>query len=498
MFLCIYSTFVFAQEKHGAKWGIGLSKSIVEFKKDSISYSFIGLPTDPKTILYKGISSICDSAGKFLFITDGFRVYNWLGDTLPGGGGRLNNECYTISNGNKGLTHQSTIILPRGNEEYYLITATFGDENCEYVASNQTWYFPDTFRYDELRYSIVDMKKNNGTGAITVHNKLFSKNIVFPWYNYSNLTATRHANGRDWLLLKPDGWKKEKLFSFLVTQDTIIELPVQATIKTAYTPLGGSYIGQSCFSTDGSLYAQCNVGHHVSVFDFDRCSGKISNQRIIRTDTFADKFIGGVCFSPNNRFLYFVNSYNVYQYDLQEPDSNLALQIVSETDTSVNFPDYSGMQLTPTGRIWLGHWNGISNDINAIMKPNEKGKACEFKFDYAKLFSNTNEPPNMVHYGLGALKGSACDTIKPLASLYGSWQLYPNPNKGSFKVRVPLNNASKVHAIIYNSLGQKVQDLTSEIDFKYEASFKVNLVSGLYLAKFVSGDETYFSKITLW
>jgi Secretion system C-terminal sorting domain len=487
-----------AQQKHSLKWGIGLSKTIVDFNNDidSLQFTYMGVHTDPKTIMYKGISSICDSTGKFLFMTDGFRVYNWLGDTLPGGGGRLNNECYTKMYNNISPVHQSTLILPKGSNSYYLFNATFGDNQCQYI--NNQWVFPDSFRYNELRYSIINVDTITGLPFIAKHNVLASSIQTNPYWSVTNFTATRHANGRDWWLLKPGNERKENLYSWLVTENSIEEMPIQYFPTPQLSLTFVTYVGQSTFSKDGSLYAQCNVNHRIQIFNFDRCSGIANIKDIIRTDTLADKFIGGVCFSPNNRFLYFVNSYNVYQYDLEEPDPSLALMLVSETDTSANFPDYSGMQLTPTGHIWLGHWNGISKDINAIMKPNEKGKACAFKFDYARLLSNTNEPPNLVHYGLGALDGSVCDTIKPLFSIHNSWQLYPNPNNGTFKVRVPINNATKVHAIIYNNLGQKVQQLVSEVGYKYEANFKFNLASGLYLARFVSGDKVYFTKISIW
>ncbi len=59
------------------------------------------------------------------------------------------------------------------------------------------------------------------------------------------------------------------------------------------------------------------------IADFDRCSGELSNPKIVNIPTdstgipnaapqyIMDSVIGGVCFSPNNQFIYISKWYNI-------------------------------------------------------------------------------------------------------------------------------------------------------------------------------------------
>jgi Secretion system C-terminal sorting domain len=421
-------------------------------------------------------------------------LYNAKGDTIKGGGGNINNVCYHKRNNfHNGITNNS-IIIPKGNNQFYIFYSAMSEEKCN------AYYPPtilDTFNFDEIRYSLVDMNANNRDGEIIKRNVQLVK-TVSPWVSQASITATRHANGRDWWVVKSSALERRFKYIFLVTPDTII-MHIQDMGNVFNVGFVFDYYGQNNFSMDGSLYAECSGNSPITIYDFDRCSGMFSLNRVIEPTPYKDQTFdnysdwSGVCFSPNNKYLYTCDQHHVYQLNLAEPNDALATIKVSQLDTSSNFPKYSGLQITPTGVLYIGHWNGVSKDINAIMKPDEYGLASEFKFDYIRLLSNTNEPPNIPNYGLGALAGSPCDTIRIKPN---TWLLYPNPANAVIKLKVPITNKLQaVKITVYNMHGQIVLDNNYTLNLDYEININTTaLANGLYYLKAASGGELFGSK----
>jgi Secretion system C-terminal sorting domain len=477
LFLILLPFNLLAQFNLGKQWGNGGYRQIIDFytspKPSSI---LIGNAINPYFNIYSGISSICDSDGKFLFMTDGRKVYNAKGDTIAGGGGAINNEIiskYLSVNSN------NTIIIPKGDNKYYVFYSTISDSKCNAYLANSS----DTFDFDEIRYTVVDMLAKNGEGQITIKNKLL-KSVLSPWVSQASITATRHANGRDWWVVKSSALERRFKYIFLVTPDSII-MHIQDMGNAFNVGFVYDYYGQNNFSMDGSLYAECSGNSPITIYDFDRCSGMFSLKRVIEPTPYKDQTFdkysdwSGVCFSPNNKYLYTCDQHHVYQLNLAEPNDALATVKVSQFDTSSNFPKYSGLQITPTGVLYIGHWNGVSKDINAIMQPNEYGLASAFKFDYIRLLNNTNEPPNIPNYGLGALVGSPCDTIRLKPN---EWLLYPNPANAVIKLKVPITNKLQaVKITVYNMHGQIVLDNNYTLNLENEININTTaLANGLY------------------
>jgi hypothetical protein len=492
--LFLFPILANSQSNYGKVWGLGAHKQIVQFVENSKFYiQKIGNDSFTYFNINNGVASICDKNGNFLMMTDGILLYNSNGDTIKGGGGNINNDCYSKQFNFHNAYVQNSIIIPKIKNEYYIFYGTISNSKCNA-------FFPptiyDTFDFDEIRYSVVDMDKNNGAGEITVLNKQLLS-VPSPWVNKVGITATRHANGRDWWVVRPSSRQRQYKYIFLVTPDTIIEHTQDLGLYFGGFQSDNS--GQIIFSQDGRFYAECTNNGPITIYDFDRCKGEFNIKRIIEPTAFKDKTYNnwvnwcGVCFSPNNQYLYICDDRFVYQINIYELNDSLATIKVSEKDTSKNFPKYSNMQLTPTGNIWIGSWNSISSEINAIMKPNEYGKACEFKFDYISLLSNTDDPPNIPNYSLGALAGSPCDTIRVPPN---EWVLYPNPTTEEIKLKVPNSIEGEIVQVgIYDMLGKLVLMQERLVDIDHEVRIDVRrMADGMYVVKAVHQQSKFVTK----
>jgi hypothetical protein len=419
-------------------------------------------------------------------------IYKW--DTLNSA---LGHKFLTNQSGGNGYWNQQSLILPKSGNKYYVFTTGMSDAAFDrWQAPNATW---DDFGMDVLTYHVVDMDKNNGKGGVV------SKNNVLIHKSYiSNcmMQATRHANGKDWWLMKPS--KIQHLFyTFLVTSDTIIG-PFEQKFDHPDWAKQHNY-GQSVFSQQGDMFAFVTEGGRdptVKLYDFDRCNGTLSNHNefLIPQDTTIDDWPQGVAFSDNGRFLYVNTHYHVYQYDLQDAGSSAELI----GTYLVPYPKMQNCKLAPNGKIYIGNKNGVVKTMSYIDKPNEKGLACGFKpMALSQPYTNLKVPPNMPNYGLGALPNSACDTIR---SLPKEWVLYPNPSDGIIKIKSPIQAQrwqQYVTINVYNTQGQLVRQLKPVLNTDYELVLDLSdLAGGMYTLEMHSdvllGGVRKLWKVVLW
>jgi hypothetical protein len=242
------------------------------------------------------------------------------------------------------------------------------------------------------------------------------------------MMACRHANGKDWWLLKqmyedsgnfdgPYPLCKNKIAKILITKDSIYP----ATYQYFNAPDFGFFeqSGQAMFNQDGTKYAStCRGTNKVFLADFDRCTGELSNGKSIPVPNFSahdpsdttiqDVNTQGLCFSPNGQFLYVNKFFNLLQYDLSDPDSSYRMVSYRRLRyyMAVAFQKYSSSYIGPDGKIYVGNWWGISKQMSVINIPNAKGVACDFcprclRFPYPDI-TGASTPPNMPNYAFGS------------------------------------------------------------------------------------------------
>jgi hypothetical protein len=208
--LAFFFNPVFSQQKLDYVWPLGYGP---EFHPPSgivqggILMDFNDTP--PSLSLHSFISEsqkagICDATGQILAYTDGCSIYNkehtimLNGDSLNPG--KLFEEfCSSFPSY---PLYQGCLFLPKPGE---------GGEYCLFHLRKDDWLWNPM----DLMYSILDATGDSGKGEVIVKNQIvFSDSI---WLG-SYISATRHANGRDWWVVVPQRVRPGFHVSLLTSQ----------------------------------------------------------------------------------------------------------------------------------------------------------------------------------------------------------------------------------------------------------------------------------------
>ncbi|MBL0341029.1 MAG: hypothetical protein IPP71_08955 [Bacteroidetes bacterium] len=169
-----------------------------------------------------------------------------------------------------------------------------------------------------LYYSVVDMSLNGGLGGV------MQKNVQLENFKVVDcLKAIKHGNGRDWWIIIRNALN--------FSNEHYVYLISPTGISTSFTQSVGSVnhtnSGRYSFSADGSKLAFINLIGLMEIYDFDRCTGIISNSITIHPEPISAPYgrFWSCEFSPNGRFLYVATNNNsatkdLYQYDLLSPN----------------------------------------------------------------------------------------------------------------------------------------------------------------------------------
>lgn len=314
-----------------------------------LDFNTIGLVPVPVSgvglYMGEGSASIADrGTGELLFYSNGATVMN------------RNHRIMKNGTGLKGgySSVQGALILPMPDDpsKYYL----FG------VAHEGHVTLPDRGAF----YSVVDMEADGGLGAVTV------KNVPLIGPTTEKMVAVPHCNGNDfWVIVHTVG--DGRFHAFAVTGQGVARVPVVSRVGAVQSNPRNWLVA----SPNGRRLA-CSVPRgKAELFDFDPCSGIVSNVRVLLPLNAGY----GLCFSPDNTKLYTVHEHDVWelvQFDLA--DSNR--HYVIDTIVPAGLPNrgYVGaMQLGPDGRIYcaklLHDWLGV------IDHPNLAGPDCGYRDD---------------------------------------------------------------------------------------------------------------------
>jgi len=389
-----------AQNKHDYVWPIGYGHIFTHpttgDQFGGVVMDFNDSPTSLTLVDYvadRPRAAISDKEGRLVAYTDGCRVLNrehqvmLNGDTLNPG--KVFIEFCEVSSY---PIWQCAIFLPAPGSDslYYLFHLRDDDKSWNPM---------------NLLYTVIDAAGDGGMGSVVEKNtELISDSLHLGNY----VTATRHANGRDWWIAVPRRFKNEIHLS-LLTPDGAQYMGMQdVPLPKVDSAFWGS---QTAFSPDGSKYFR-NSHLGLLMLDFDRCNGTLSNPVYLSWDSLPFGG-GGVAVSPNNRFLYLSSGNEVFQYDLWAPNLAASVQLVAAYDgTLAPFPTtFFQMMPGPDGRIYI--CTSYSNNVwHVIEHPNEPGIACKVRQHVIALPALSNKfVPNFANYRLGPLDGSPCDTL---------------------------------------------------------------------------------------
>jgi len=319
-----------------------------------------------------------------------------------------------------------------------------------------------------------------------------------------DMQACRHANGRDWWLIKP-GIYEDEYYVGLLSPTGISEMQ-KITIPGIIHR--GQFETYSYFSFDGLKFLHFTGKRYkyLHEYDFDRCTGTLNNPVVHDlTDSIPFGDHNACNISPDGSKLYYRSSgfpetgsnAGFYQYDLENGQHTFLLLNGSAPMTTPN-----GKEIFLSTRIVTN--DSILRSISRIHNPNLPGLACnlELHTDTVQNISMFVSPSNFANFRLGPIDGSSCDTLginsveefeKPEASI----SVYPNPANSIINIRL-LNTSSKKPIIhIFNSQGSKVfEEPFSNFLHTIHLS-ELNIAKGLYWIRVINGNESYLKRFII-
>ncbi len=257
------------------------------------------------------------------------------------------------------------------------------------------------------------------------------------------------------------------------------------------------------FSRMGDKLAVVGLNNLLDVYDFDRCTGLLSNFQELSSPQSVDYIDGfyGCSFSESGRFLYVSSFRQLFQYDLENEFPAI------NRDTIFTIPSDSfwlgGHQIALNNQIYIANAffigpssikDSLNENLDVITYPDNLGPSCEFK-PYS-FYLNGNRTvaglPNLPNYELGALEGSLCDTLTGIidpndSEDKGQWmELFPNPANQFVTVelvkRIPTNASVEIRLRDLMGIVRQTNTAANGITW-----LKINLSSlnsGLYLVEF--------------
>jgi large repetitive protein len=260
-----------------------------------------------------GCAIECDQNGQVIFYTDGNSVWN------------RNNIAIASGIGGDSTSSQSAMIIPVPN-----------DATLYYIFTTQAI---NGFSNNEMRYSLFDLKMNNGTGGITQKNiLLFAK-------------STERITGNDqWLIAHEYG--NNTFRAYPITAKGVGD-PVYSAIGSVhsfeYAANGQGYMKLGPKNDLAVALSTPGVSNLVEVFHFHDSTGTFSNYRKINLNHPAGQ-VYGIEFSPGGNKL-FASIENTPNSDIFEYSFDSLARLHFKKD-NVEASTIGALQLAPDNQIY--------------------------------------------------------------------------------------------------------------------------------------------------
>ncbi len=448
-------------QKHDYNWmfienffpnnGLG-ETSIMDFRTAPPT---ISVPDSVRLTTWSSVAVMSDAGGELIFFTNGCEVHDASFHLMENGDnltpGPVHDEHCHYSQVSPGYSagRQSCMALPMPNSNRYYYLFHIGKEYPEGSA------FPTNCI---LYYTKIDMQGNGGLGRVVEKNVPLVANCPPNLINIDNLTAVKHANGRDWWIVSIMRYGNG-YFKFLATEEGV-ELYEEQHI--GFEREEGILFSQIAFSADGALFAHNTNRAGVQLLDFDRETGAFSNPRFYPIASEVGS-MAGVAFSPSGRYLYASIPLQLYQYDLWAEDVEGSRVLVAEYDGYADpIPTHFYlMQLGPDCQLYL--FCPSCRTIHVIRHPDRKGLGCEVVQNDIHLpwGVNLGGVATFPNYRLGALgePSEPCTapvgTVEPPAE-EGGLLLYPNPAQDVARLSWQGIAPAEGQAVLRDAAGREV------------------------------------------
>lgn len=318
---------------------------------------------------YEGCSSFSDKNGNLLFYSDGSTVWNKNHQPMPNGIGLKGHPSST----------QSAMIIPKplSNNLYYIFTVGARVQNQGEYGFN---------------YYTVDMNAQGGLGDIISGPIDLSQGNSEFWTEKVAAVKGKECNTY-WVV----SLVNNTFYSYKVDSSGVNLTPTISIVN--YFP--SDVRGYLKVSPNGKKIASAtytagtnNIGNFIlgngklHLYSFNDLTGEVSNKGIeLISNAAIDGAPYGVEFSSQSNMLY-ISTFDglnnkLYQFDLKKPDiASSKILINSELGYR------GGLQLAPNGKIFVTipeNYDNGTQFLDAINKPDEQGKACDFQNNVINL-----------------------------------------------------------------------------------------------------------------
>jgi hypothetical protein len=463
---------------YDAGWGLPYGGTNIKFTTDSFS-----LQHEPRNINLSGTySGLTTPDNQFSIYTNGYTLANKNHDTIMNGSGLSPGGSYNTWAWIGYPVVNSALLLPFP-----------GSENLIYMLHMDA-YATDTYHAQNIYYSLIDPSGNNGQGLVMMKNQILATDT----FSQGGIWVTKHANGRDWWFLVKHK-RRNDFYTFLIS-------PSGIDFKTIQEMPGSDekWGGQGSFSPDGkSLALWSNQGYQLRIYDFDRCTGLLSNMRY---KYIIDLTAGGLSFSPNSRFLYISYYEKLWQFDLQDPDVLNTQTLIATLDTTFHdpatgwYPSWAYHYLAADGKIYVQNFSGVM--LCVINNPDMPGQACNFvqnQIQGPTIYYST--VPTYVNLNLMQEPGSPCDTLgvgnEELKMNSEKLKIAPNPSNGNISIEFPVKEISGM-LYVYDVNGKQVySEYVSPYTYIKNINLQGKLSSGMYALSMVFGQQRFLGKLAV-
>jgi gliding motility-associated-like protein len=342
----------------GAKWYFGNGAGL-DFQGGSPT------PIRGELRTKEGTSVISNSKGELLFYTDGITIYNADDDKMP----CLDGPCDDLRGSQEST--QSVLIVPqptcRGCEYLYNVFTTTSISSTEKV----------------LTVSVVDMRREEGKGAIVEQNRVLHNNTT------ERLVSSRNDQDTTYWTLSHD-YASNTFRIFHATAGGLVETGTFEGGLVHDTENRGE--GQMKFSAADST-GQRSLAvvvpgpdrNYIDLFGFNDQDGSMSHTRTLDLGD-SPPTAYGVEFSTDRTKLYVsfmgndTTASKLVQYDLAAADNDLIVSSAMTVDSVENLK-FGSLQQAPDGRIYMAI-EGASY-LAVIGQPNDTTRIVS-RLDYER------------------------------------------------------------------------------------------------------------------
>lgn len=445
LFCCLINALLSQRQADNWVWGLcngnGLCNSpwgsgIIKFNDTSIE-SITSTYFDYR--INKGSASISDSAGNLLLVFNGKYLFNSSGEII---------DSFYLGNFSEmpvGFKSSLFLNVPN-NQNNYCLFNSYWKPIFDIPAFGG---FDTSFYYSEFINSSTEIQVLTRKQQINLDSSASG-----------TIAAVRHGNGRDWWIMKSSIYQN-KFYQALLGPNGFVFNPIFTDVGNIRHSGGG----WNLFSSNGSKFVNIIVGNNrkAFVYDFDRCSGSISNPIMHDlSDYFNEDAVNACCLSPDGTKLYFrrsnMNAYltiELCQYDFLTS----TFSVIAEGNAAPCLTPNNQWVIAPYTNNTVSPWIPM---ISVIYQPDEPAEHCQFVQGVYNVVENgfIEVSPNYANFRLGPIDGSPCDTlgldnpvtIKALEKEILDCNIYPNPCLNELYIK--LSRSSEYSISLTDMLGK--------------------------------------------